>query len=379
MITDIRDRTYRELSGFAYDIKPRKSYIINYEDGKEKWTVIHNKKFKIHDVDTGFDALVVKNEKNIVIAYRGTEANSIENVKQGRAWPDVKTDYTYIVRGKTVDRLGLNIEYDNGELSVDFHEKNQFRQGDKLVQDVKKEYPDHNIKLTGHSLAGSVASYAAAKNNVEAVTFNGPSVINLLPKDLKEKAVKGEFDKQIVNYIHPKDSISSGAVNPYKRYIGSAYYIGSSFDLANSKNRYNPVSRAWGSLAGEGYHAMKHFKFDSVGNLDNPILTNVLTGQSLAQSPRYTSGEMATINVMPEHLINLASELEGYVSRVEELCSSFKRDATMLDGIQISEGVVNEVIGQAHNLSSWFAEDTSRMANNLNAAAASFVEADVLK
>lgn len=51
----------------------------------------------------------------------------------------------------------------------------------------------------------------------------------------------------------------------------------------------------------------------------------------------------------------------------------------MLDGIQISEGVVNEVIGQAHNLSSWFAEDTSRMTNNLNAAAASFVEADVLK
>ncbi|MEK1828965.1 hypothetical protein AAAC51_07400 [Priestia megaterium] len=137
--------------------------------------------------------------------------------------------------------------------------------------------------MTGHSLAGSMA-YAAAKNDLHAVTFNGPSVIGLLPKDLKEKAEKGGFDKQIVNYVHPKDSLSSGAINPYKRYIGSAYYIGSSFELENSKNRYNPVSRAWGSLAGAGYHGMQHYKFDEFGNVANPILTDVLTGETLATS-----------------------------------------------------------------------------------------------
>ncbi|WP_307434936.1 hypothetical protein [Bacillus sp. V2I10] len=42
-----------------------------------------------------------------------------------------------------------------------------------------KKYPDANISLTGHSLGDALVSYSAAMGNVEAVTFNSPSVVGL--------------------------------------------------------------------------------------------------------------------------------------------------------------------------------------------------------
>lgn len=375
----VRDGTYKLLSSLAYSNKPGKSRDIIFKDGKEHWTIMSdNKKFKLHDPDTGFDAMIAKNKDNVVIAYRGTEMNSLKNaVTVGLK--DGITDVNYIVRNRDVKELDLHVELEKGKFHIDFYKQNQFRQADELAKDVQKAYPKATVTLTGHSLAGSMASYAAATNDLHAVTFNGPSVIGLLPKDLKEKAEKGGFDKQIVNYVHPKDSLSSGAINPYKRYIGSAYYIGSSFELENSKNRYNPISRAWGSLAGAGYHNMQHYKFDDFGNIANPILTNVLTGESLATSPRFASAESGTIKVTPADLNELANELESYVPDIESICNTFKQKASVLDDIQITEDVLNDALQQVHQVSGWFAEDTAKMVNNLNAAAASFVEADVLK
>ncbi|AUO14174.1 lipase family protein [Priestia megaterium] len=375
----VRDNTYKVLSSVAYSNNPGKSRTIIYKDRKEKWQIISgNKKFKLHDPDTGFDAMVAKHKDTVVIAYRGTEMNSAKNavtvgIKDGI------TDFNYIVRNRPVKELDLHVELEKGKFHVDFYKQNQFRQADELAQEVQKAYPKAKVSLTGHSLAGSMASYAAAKNDLHAVTFNGPSVIGLLPKDLKEKAEKGGFDKQIVNYVHPKDSISSGAINPYKRYIGSAYYIGSSFELENSKNRYNPVSRAWGSLAGAGYHGMQHYKFDEFGNVSNPTLTNVLTGESLATSPRFASADSGTIKVTPVDLKELASELESFVGKVESICNSFKQKASVLDDIQTTEDVLNDVLQRVHHVSGWFAQDTARMVSNLNAAAESFVEADHIK
>jgi len=380
MPSKIRDKTYHRLSGVAYLDEPNKKYSMIYEDGKEKWNLITDKSWKLHDTKTGFDATVFKNEKGkkIIVAYRGTEGDKI----LGRGFADVKTDAEYIVMHRPVNELGVDVEIKDKKLSIDFHRKNQFRQGDQLVKDVQKKYPDYKVSTTGHSLAGAIATYVAAENDLEAVTFNAPSVVALLPEEKQKKVEKGDYDKSIVNYVNPQDAIGAGALSEYERHIGSTYYIGSSYDLANAGAKQNPVLqsiRLYSSPFGKNYHGLKHFAFDSLGNISNPTLTNALTGAAEYQSPRFFSPEVATINVTPQDLKNNAEDLMAYVPRVEELCNHAKREITMLDNIIESEEVVNEVLQAIHELNGWFSERTNNIASNLNAAADSYVEADVLK
>lgn len=380
-IEQVRDKVYHRLSSVSYLDNLSKEYDIKFVDGKQTWKIINNKDMKLHDTSTGFDAMVAKNGKNVVVAFRGTQGDKIVSLRKGldAGWQDVVADVDYVVRNKKVNQLGLDVDLSNHKLSIDFHEKNQFRQADKLVREIKKEYPDCNISLTGHSLGGALASYSAAVNDVSAVTYNSPSVVGLLPKDMQADVNRGKYDKQIINYVHPKDAISSGAFNPYKRHIGSTYYAGFDFELENAETKYNPLSRIKSTVAGDNYHSLKHYIFDDLGNINNPILTNVLTGEAMYQSPRMFSPSLVTIEVTPDHLTDTAKRLQKYLEDMEELCNKLKREASVLDNIKQSEHVLDDVLQSVHDFNGWFSENTSEIIHNLNSASSSFVKADVLK
>src|SRR5690606_38114013 len=103
--------------------------------------------------------------------------------------------------------------------------------------------PSAQISVTGHSLGGALAQYTAAKFNLAAVTYSAPSVIDLLDEQTMEKTLAGDFDSSIVNYVHPKDSIGAGGLEPYERHIGSTYYIGSRFRYENIDYEGRPIKR----------------------------------------------------------------------------------------------------------------------------------------
>ncbi len=291
MTTGISDLTYWRLSKQTYKIKQPEVYKINIGDRKEEWKMIK----KPSNPETGFDATVYKNRNEIIIAYRGTEGND----PLGRGVKDFKTD---------VDHVALK------EGVFNHNKDNQFLEALDLAAEIKHAYPKANITTTGHSLGGALASFVAAILRLKAVTFSTPSVIDLLPDNIKADAEKGKFDKDIINYIDPRDSIGAGALRAYTRHIGATYMIGSRYEIANADKKNSPFDRFRDTL--NIYHSPDRYKFDMNGNLKAAILTNMLTNKELMYSPRYL-GEGSEIKINPGELLHHAEELKGRISEVE--------------------------------------------------------------
>ncbi|WP_071458483.1 lipase family protein [Bacillus massilinigeriensis] len=212
-ISPVKDKTYHKMSDAAYS-EDDININLKYKSGKEEWEVIHG--LETSNPYTGFDSKVYQDKNgNIIIAYRGTEGSGT----LPRKIKDIATDMKYIAAKQTP----FNVNMDN-----------QFIDALKLVAEVKKKYPKAKISTTGHSLGGALAAFVAAFHDWNAVTFSAPSVIDILPPFLKNRALAGEFDETIINYIHPKDSIGAGAFGPYPHHIGSTYMIGARFVIENS-------------------------------------------------------------------------------------------------------------------------------------------------
>ena len=143
--------------------------------------------------ENGFYACVLKKENNIIIAYRGTEKNS---------WSDIKNDLN----------MWKNIPA-------------QAHQAIGIYDYVKREYPNAQIAITGHSLGGSLSQIVSAERGVEAVTFNAYGTRNLFSEKTHIK------EDNIVNYCNPKDWVTTRNA---KNHIGKCYEVNSMPNVSDS-------------------------------------------------------------------------------------------------------------------------------------------------
>lgn len=296
LTTTISDSTYNKLSEAAYQ-KEDKIDIAG-------WKPIHPKGAKLHDPETGFDAVVFQNEttKEIVVAYRGTEGKE----SLDRSVPDFLTDAKYILMGKNPIQDGEKINpYDKSQVIA----ANQFTQSVSLLEIVKNEYQGAKISTTGHSLGGANAQFASAICGVPAVTYSAPGIYDMLPKDIKKKVDAGEYKGQITNYINPKDSISGGALREDKTHIGDTYMVNSDFKTANNDYGMHQIDRFLDSIGAKDYHGLGNYHFDSFGNINNSMLVDVNTGHKLYKSPRY-SIQHGEIKIVMEYLEESAKKMK---------------------------------------------------------------------
>ncbi|MGV2805750.1 DUF2974 domain-containing protein, partial [Clostridium perfringens] len=138
---------------------------------------------------------------------------------------------------------------------------NQLYQAEDYALEMKEKYKDVDFTLTGHSLGGANAQYAAAYTGMSAVTFSAPSVIGSLSPEARRKAENGEFDSQITNFAHPGDIIASGALGGFDGHVGSTYYIDSSYKDAN--DGLSIKEKIDNTLGGPNYHQLDRYRFEN--------------------------------------------------------------------------------------------------------------------
>lgn len=353
-----QDKVYWELSKESYvDINHVPIVSVRNVDGEnQSWEIIA----KVNYDDTGMDVKVYQRQGEIIIAFRGTEGSKLFSQDAGRALKDLKADVASVVIKDPV--YGGN--------------SNQFAQAREIVRQVKKSYPYADISTTGHSLGGALASYTAAMEDLPAVTWSSPDVLGLLPKDLRKEANEGKFDNTIVNYVHPQDSIGAGSLSKYKRHIGSTYYVGSTFEVANAETINKPFIRFLDSLI-DDYHGFDNYTFDEIGNINNPVLTNALTGKEEARSPRFVSS-FRRIKVTPDELMSMANLLKKKMVDIENVHNEARMKLLCKEHISRSVHVEIEVGNSLYEFFSWHEQRTGETIYNLELAAKTMKEADKL-
>ncbi|MBM7645071.1 hypothetical protein JOD45_001282 [Scopulibacillus daqui] len=385
---NITDKDYHILAKQSYDSDRKIS--VSKTESNHKWEEMDFKKWLSYDNESGFQAKVFKHDDQVVIAFAGTSPSDLG---------DLRTDVEMALnerkrRQEMMNEPSFPTWGEKAMAAVDNYESkhDQFTQADNLVKDVKKKYPSAKISVTGHSLGGALAQYTAANHDLEGVTFNAPDITNTLPKDLQKEVKEGKFNGKVTNYVNPKDWIGSGYIKEFKQHVGSTYYINSPYkgkpntlltgnitiDLATAG--LTNVEWYGQAVAGPSYHSLDtDYKFDKDGNIANPLYDQK-TGEQLMASPRYSSGGQ-TIEVTPDRLRELATELEQRIGAVESATGSVVMAAEGLYSVEgakelnlaeLAERVIQTVKGVQY----FHTEKIQEQSQMLKDAASRFEQAD---
>lgn len=297
----VDDETYNILSRLAYkDLK-----VDTQIEELPQWEVLEDtRSYKL----SGFDAVTFVNRDTgeAVIAYRGTEGEAELSASLPDYVSDIGIGIEELKRKAEIERpfdehltkfedaVGITTVNDwIGETSrkldknMDVLGSNQMYQAEDYAKEMQEKHKDLNFTLTGHSLGGANAQYAAAYTGMTAVTFSAPSVIGSLSPEVRRKAENGEFDSQIINFAHPGDIIASGALGGYDGHVGSTYYIDSSYKDAN--DGLSIKEKIDNTLGGPNYHQLDRYQFEN-GYISNRLY-NGATDKSV-DSPRVPSENM---------------------------------------------------------------------------------------
>ena len=167
-----------------------------------------------HAKDSGFNAVVFTTGSQIIIAYRGSELGTSDWVTDG---------------GLTAGEFPL-----------------QYVQAMALASSIKTRYPAYDVKLTGHSLGGGLATASALQSGLDSTVFDATGINNNIYRYLSnaqgEEQVK-ENAKLITNYNLEGEFVSDTDNQQDADVVGNlesgTLQYGDIFYL--SDDRFNPI------------------------------------------------------------------------------------------------------------------------------------------
>ncbi|UIR30966.1 lipase family protein [Priestia flexa] len=245
---------YNEMSSSAYDITHYKSgakvevgnevmYVVDYTTDNEKGTnaitLVSEEDYFRSQRGQSVDRI-----ENIYIAYRGSEPMSKKQwgktVEQGveddlgaQLAAHLKERYLVLdgidkvngsvtekasqIKGSEKYAVEVIEDWVNQDLKILIGQKkfvdvknSQPQEGSKYAVKMHEKYKNADVRVTGHSLGGTVASYVVVDNDFvkQGVTFENPNAYANLTKDLQEKAKNGDYRERLTEYINLNDGLS---------------------------------------------------------------------------------------------------------------------------------------------------------------------------
>ncbi|GEM_PF-3772907 len=165
--------------------------------------------------NTANTTIADKNPRPIIIAFKGTDTNNLN---------DLHADWQIMVHGQA---------------------RTYQKEANTAVENLVKSYPKRPIIVTGHSLGGSIAQHAVAnilnnnlscsqKPDIRAVTFGAPGMSDEMHNEIKKAGNKLHF----ITIEHVNDPIAGlGGVNP----TNTVYKVKND-EVAHGINTYIPNS-----------------------------------------------------------------------------------------------------------------------------------------
>ena len=259
----------------------------------EKPFVNEYKLIKRFTDNTGFYAGVYQNLNDIVVVFRGTEINDIN---------DLKNDVEMIRNHLPTQAQSALEAYDK---VAEFCENNGY-----------------SLTVTGHSLGGSLAAIVSAERDVPAVTFNPYGVKDLLPSGLTYN------EDKIINYRSQSDPVS---------WVSVRNIIGKSYNVPSEQGPKSHFLENMGSLYQRKEGDFPPTFFERFGQ----ILSNVSNSIS-----NFSNNAM---NRILKDLHNLQSEMkENYFvsdKSIQDFIDDIDKDINKLDS-----AIMNYALSQGYDL-----------------------------
>lgn len=232
LVWDISNRDLAMCSNIVYHNLP-KDTEFNYSSWKDaindslgdKASIQELKGWSVFDTHYSFgglEAAVYKKDKNLIVAYRGSESNDVADIIEDWVMADGLGWLT-----------GLNVQAPSAK---------------SFIARIMKENPNYNIYVTGHSLGGSLAYNAASKAvDVDSSRVKRVAVYNAL--GLVMGVTLGTFDiKDEKNLLSIEDKIYDYRVEwdvvskiPFTFHYGNEIEVPYSKDLQGDIIKYDPI------------------------------------------------------------------------------------------------------------------------------------------
>lgn len=201
------------------DIKETQKMIDDYNIG---YTVVEDL------TEPEYVTAVNEEQQKIVVAFRGTDS-SLTNIYD--------------------DIADLEIAAGLAETPILSYVPSRFRTGENIYKQVKEQYPDYELNLTGFSLGGTVARYLADRYKEKAVVFS-PGATPLEPfieKTLGTKPSTAKFYvTDTLDFLSNTVRLTEKNVNIIKtKDVNKKYFTGShSMEnyLPKINEKINPIN-----------------------------------------------------------------------------------------------------------------------------------------